>query len=913
MAAEIESFLNALNPFPSKKAGGPISQEDLTNPLVEKALQYINVYEGSPKPNQTVGYKQFNDFKDHPNIAVPFNDKGDKSTAAGSYQLLKDTWEEQKKKLGLKDFFPENQKKAAIGLLRDTGALDAIKAGDFDTAKKLMATRWASIPGSTIGASTGQFPKVNPQAESILGGSSVDQNDPVNQFVSALGGEGSQTGKKASVEVSAPTEPVLEKTAKKAPKAAPEVEALQAQMDATFGNVPGYKQVQSAVTGAATNLSQFGAATAQNIGKGIEYGSKALGNVVGFAAPEAGQTISEGGQELGKRLFESGVQNAQTAEAINQPYRERNPVANIGGQIAGAVINPVNKILPGAGAEGLVGKTLYGAAQGAGNMLLTMPVMDNNYISGKIEQAGQGLVGGAIGGVISRYVEPLVTKTVNAVRQGFGNLNASNIEQAANKTIQDLKLTPDQVGPGIYADIKQLSKNALATGNTADLTNTVGRYENFKALGIDPLTSWVTRNPVEFTVAKELSKTPIGKPLNEAEQAANRQLITKMNDFGANAAQDAVTADKFARNTMRMVDQVDRDKVKMAYQAFKDSTGKSLEVPLSGVAQDYTKAVKDYGSVIPAELKNKFESLGLSGTTQRKSFNIEEAEQLIKDINRWWPTSPTSENYAVKKEALRSLSRSVQNAIGDAGADLPAGSAAAELAKQARSMASARFKDIENIPLLRAELFKKPTDESISKGLLNASTDEVKATVDYLARKNPAALEQIQNDIMGMVKGHTLGGRSEENAVFSAAKLKKYIADPYLAKNLQTIMPQKYDSLQRLYKAAEDIQFQGTGSFVNNSNTAAAKTIIDNATRGGALNELLATAAGFKIPFAQPVIEGLSNRAQASKAAGLVKETLNPLAPKFAPYQQPIKPGVPGGILLKDLINIRNERQQEQQ
>jgi muramidase (phage lysozyme) len=156
-------------PLGGKPIGSePISAEDLLHPNVQKALQYINAYEGKPKANQMFGYREFNDLSKHPNIKIPFTNKGDVTTAAGSYQILAPTWETQARKLGLQDFSPENQEKAAVGILKDTGALDALKNGDFDKAKQLMGTQWASIPGSTIGKSTGQIPKVNQQHEQIL-------------------------------------------------------------------------------------------------------------------------------------------------------------------------------------------------------------------------------------------------------------------------------------------------------------------------------------------------------------------------------------------------------------------------------------------------------------------------------------------------------------------------------------------------------------------------------------------------------------------------------------------------------------------------------------------------------------------------------------------------------------------------
>jgi muramidase (phage lysozyme) len=171
MMDDVSSLIlgGSAKPLGGKPSGAePISAEDLSHPNVRKALQYINAYEGKPKANQMFGYKEFNDLSKHPNIKIPFTNKGDVTTAAGTYQILAPTWEAQAKKLNLQDFSPENQEKAAVGILKDTGALDALKAGEFEKAKKLMGTQWASIPGSTIGKSTGQIPKLNEQHEQIF-------------------------------------------------------------------------------------------------------------------------------------------------------------------------------------------------------------------------------------------------------------------------------------------------------------------------------------------------------------------------------------------------------------------------------------------------------------------------------------------------------------------------------------------------------------------------------------------------------------------------------------------------------------------------------------------------------------------------------------------------------------------------
>lgn len=70
------------------------------------------------------------------------------STAAGKYQITRPTWKALKSRLGLPDFSPASQDAAAVELLREKGALDAIKRGDLVAAVAAARRTWASLPGA---------------------------------------------------------------------------------------------------------------------------------------------------------------------------------------------------------------------------------------------------------------------------------------------------------------------------------------------------------------------------------------------------------------------------------------------------------------------------------------------------------------------------------------------------------------------------------------------------------------------------------------------------------------------------------------------------------------------------------------------------------------------------------------------
>ena len=70
------------------------------------------------------------------------------STAAGAYQFIRPTWSRLVDKLGLPDFSPESQDKAALALIDEVGALSDVQSGNFESAVSKVRKIWASMPGA---------------------------------------------------------------------------------------------------------------------------------------------------------------------------------------------------------------------------------------------------------------------------------------------------------------------------------------------------------------------------------------------------------------------------------------------------------------------------------------------------------------------------------------------------------------------------------------------------------------------------------------------------------------------------------------------------------------------------------------------------------------------------------------------
>lgn len=135
--------LGTVSTPPGKAAtasAGALSTSSVKQPSekerLEAFLALIGHTEGADY-NTLYGGKKFTDMSGHPG-----------GGPAGRYQMKQATFQEIQSRLGLKDFGPESQDKAAIELLREKGALPSVFKGDWKTAiAKLTPYTWSSLPG----------------------------------------------------------------------------------------------------------------------------------------------------------------------------------------------------------------------------------------------------------------------------------------------------------------------------------------------------------------------------------------------------------------------------------------------------------------------------------------------------------------------------------------------------------------------------------------------------------------------------------------------------------------------------------------------------------------------------------------------------------------------------------------------
>jgi hypothetical protein len=627
---------------------------------------------------------------------------------------------------------------------------------------------------------------------------------------------------------------------------------------------------------------------AAGAGKAVGTGVLALQQLAGKGASLAGDVAgSDSLKNLGSWLSTDARQGVAKLDAENAPYEAENPKSNLAGQVTGMVLSPVNKLVPGFGgaASSLTGAAIKGAGQGAILNAATAPVTDDSkpFLQEKIRQGAVGAIGGAAGSTLGHGLAWSMSKGLEMASSGFNRLKAGDTAATADavvsKALAAQGIDKSAITPELFDGLKSQAQDALKSGATIDKSALV-RLTQAQTLPVPVpmLKGQITRDPMQFAKEQNLRGIEgVGEPITHTLQAQNKALIANLDAIGADKGTDVVTGGKNAIDTLLSADTKAQKVVSGTYDAYKKSTGKDLDVPLGGLAQDYTKTLGEFGDAIPSSIRNKFEGLGLVSGKQTQTFSINDAEGLIKSINRNYDPSNK-----VQARALDDLRNHVQDAIANGAGSSAEGAEAAFLAKSAREAASGRFKGISNTPGLKDAIAGSQPDKFIQKHILQGNEAHIQSMMDVLRTENPAQADALGDAMMTLIKGRVLSGHSSENGIFSQAQLKNYVTDPNMVARLTPVLgKQRMAQLKQLNQVAEDALYTPKAAAVNSSNTtSAAANLIKNEVQGGALNKLLTIGKG--IPGLSTAAAFAQGGVQSSKASTLISEAVNPSVGKKA-------------------------------
>lgn len=215
-------------------------------------------------------------------------------------------------------------------------------------------------------------------------------------------------------------------------------------------------------------------------------------------------------KKLGGSFADRLIANQQLAEESG--LGAYNKIGKGSAELAGALISPINKLLP-AGAESLGGKILQGGLSGAGYGALSKG-FESDFDLGEIAQGAT--LGGALGAGIPVAVEgtKALAKNILGMTTGAGSRaieKAGEAGQRGSKTfLQNMRGQVDEKEVVNYAkdyvkEMKKQAQNALVTekGKIADEAIDIKPIKDV----LDEVTSSLTyMNPEEMNVVKQANK-----------------------------------------------------------------------------------------------------------------------------------------------------------------------------------------------------------------------------------------------------------------------------------------------------------------------------------------------------------------------------------------------------------------------
>lgn len=564
-------------------------------------------------------------------------------------------------------------------------------------------------------------------------------------------------------------------------------------------------------------------------------------------------------------------------------------------RLAGNVLSPVNAAvgrvlpIPKAG-DTLSTLAMKGAASGAAGAA-TQPVMSDSYWMDKGTQVG---VGAAAGGVLTPVLSKAAEGVAKYVRSKLGSGAASKTPEALELEIKTSLARDDidigQIPKSVMDKLTAEAKQAMSSGQELDAAALL-RKMDFEKVGVKPTLGQISRDPNQFTKEMNLRGVQgVGEPITNRLNEQASTIASRFRQSTAGAESPYVAGRSLVERLQSKDAEMAGD-VRSAYKAFKDSTGKELEVPLQGMAQDYAKTLRDFGEAIPSAVRNQFEELGLLTGKQSKLLSIDDAENLIKTINKHY--NPADKAQAT---ALNELRGHVQNAILNV-TDNGAGMEAATLANLARGSAKQRFSAIENTPALKAAINSAEPDDFVKKFVINGKVREIGAMADMVG---PEGKKTMQQQMLKYLENKAFGANAAGDGAGRQASFNSELNSIGKEKLTALLGPQQTEDLFAIGRVMAYIQQQPAGSAVNNSNTGAMIASMLGKI-GGTIK-----GAPYISDFVVKPIGAFKDRAAVSsalsaqlpkQAAQLDPETINSLARYMRPA--PVAAGAASGYAVR--------------
>lgn len=539
----------------------------------------------------------------------------------------------------------------------------------------------------------------------------------------------------------------------------------------------------------------------------------------------------------------------------------------------------------GLGPTFIAGKALTGAASPTAQALgRTLTAVPGNQIAAAASSGGAssgakeaglgpgwqlaaGLTGGVGGSLAASGLSSMARRAQAAV------ITPEPRPEMAAPAVDSLLETSPLPASSDRADtLKTRTQSILANEPAAD-PGAAARAADAQQIGMKLTLGQVTRDPSLFAQEQNWRGLPAGRQLLSKFNSQNSQLATAL-DNTVGSGGEAYKDGKAIVQSLASIDEAMQKQVSSAYKEAAQSSGAKLNVPLNGVAQDYANVLQNFGDKVPSGVRNNFEALGLQTGMQKKVFGIDDAENLLKNINANRSNDPATNT------ALGQLSQSVKKAV--LSADDEGGVFAFP-----REMAAQRFALRDKIPALAdaADGLIAPEDFT-KKYLMNGDVDHVNALAELLSKEAPKTLDiargQVGNELRTAAFGENLAGDKSFAPERFAKALRNFGGTEKLA---GLYGPEATDDLYTIGRVGSYIHSEPSFSPVNRSNTGSA--LLDMAEGIPMVGKAI-SAVGKRQMIARALQGKLSDTSVMAPSSNALAEAMmrNTVGPVVAPLHQ---------------------------
>lgn len=577
----------------------------------------------------------------------------------------------------------------------------------------------------------------------------------------------------------------------------------------------------------------------RQVGLTARYGIEGVGNVADMVATPFRAAINAVSPDS-MQLKGGGFNKLADAIGLPSPKNERERIIGEGAKMmaGGAVpIGVASKVAEGTTGTANAITKLLAANPGSQVASAGSSGAAGQYVKETGGNEGSQLLAALAAGVAT----PLAMGGVRTAANTIGKVASSMKPVSAQETAQamqqlDIKIESALKPTGLkLADLPKNVLNSLRQDVGAAMKadgvlspDAVRRLADYRIVGATPTVGTLTLDPAIVSQQKNLqkiginSKDPAAQQLGRLENENNRQLITGLNDLGANTPDTPIIGGRKVMEVLDGRNAAAKSVIDDLYGQARETSGRSAMLDPSAFTQTASDML-DYnllGGKIPADVRNRLNAIAKGD----HPLTVDTAEQFKTQIAALQRASADG----AERRALGLVRQALDETplIDGSGAEAQA---AFDTARKANR---GWMGVVDKTPALQAVRDGMEPDKFVQTFIVGNGGKANRADLEALKNAvsgNKQALDAIRSQITAHLKSKALNGSADEVGNLSQSAYNRALTAIGDEKLSLFFTPEQVNQIKAIGRVASYEQFQPKGSAVNNSNTAGAlvSTMLD--------------------------------------------------------------------------------------